>query len=372
VRIAVTGASGVLGRGLAARLLSQGHHVTGIARRRPESWPGVADFVAADIRDAGAVQRAVAGADVVAHCAWAKSPGHDDRISHQVNIEGTRNVLAAMAQTGSRRIVFVSSAHVYGGGDAPKTEHNARTPVSADGHNQARVEQMLEDSDLEWVAIRSALILGRGVDNWVRRLLALPVYPSGSADRRMQVVHLDDALRILNRAIVDTGIGNGPVNLAAPGGLTFRRIAASLGRPIVRLGLGLPELQLVQSAPFMDTARLREQWEFRPAWNSGECLDDFALAVRGRVTLGKRVVSLPWRMANIGDLPSVDAPTEDGVKRRIRHSDRPALSHFSGHQFVGGATRPVLSGVGLGDRTRPARRRRGHRRAAAARRHHPA
>ena len=76
----------------------------------------------------------------------------------------------------------------------------------------------------------------------------------------------------------------------------------------------LAELQLVQSAPVMDTSRLGEQWGFRPAWNAEECVEDFALAVRGRVTVGKRVLALPWRMANIGDLPSVDAPTEDGVK----------------------------------------------------------
>jgi nucleoside-diphosphate-sugar epimerase/phosphohistidine swiveling domain-containing protein len=313
VRIAVTGASGVLGRGLATRLLSQGHDVAGIARHRPESWPSAADFVAADIRDADAVQRALAGADVVAHCAWTKSPGYDDRISEQVNIEGTRNVLAAMAETGAGRIVFASSAHLYGRGDTPQTEHDAQAPVGADGRYKARVEHMLAESGVDWVAIRSALILGRGVDNWVRRLLALPAFPNWSADRRMQVVHLDDALRLFNRAIVDTGI-SGPVNLAAPGELTFRQIAAALGRPIVRLGFRLAELQLMQSAPLMDTSRLREQWGFRPAWESGECIEDFALAVRGRVTIGKRVLSLPWRMANIGDLPSVDAPTEDGVK----------------------------------------------------------
>jgi nucleoside-diphosphate-sugar epimerase/phosphohistidine swiveling domain-containing protein len=314
MRIAVTGASGVLGRGLTARLLSEGHHVVGLARRRPESWPSAAEFVAADIRDTDAVSRAVAGADVVAHCAWATSPGHDDRVSEQVNIGGTRNLLAAMTDTGARRIVFASSAHVYGGGDAPRTEHDAKTPVGADGRYKAWVEQMLEKSDLEWVAVRSALILGRSVDNWVRRLLALPVFPDRSADRLMQVVHLDDALRLLHRGVVDTEIGSGPVNLAAPGELTFRRLAAALGRPVVRLGFELSELQLVHGGAFMDTTRLREQWGFRPAWNSGECIEDFALAVRGRVTVGKRVVSLPWRMATIGDLPSVDAPTEDGVK----------------------------------------------------------
>jgi nucleoside-diphosphate-sugar epimerase/phosphohistidine swiveling domain-containing protein len=327
VRIAVTGASGVLGRGLAARLLSQGHDVVGIARHRPQSWSSAADFVAVDIRDTAAVKSAVAGADVVAHCAWANSPGPDNRISHQVNIEGTRNVLEAMAETGSGRIVFASSAHVYGQKDVPNSEHDAITPASADGRHKAKVEEMLAASGAEWVAIRSALILGRGVDNRVRRLLALPAFPDGSADRRVQVVHLDDALRLLERAIVNARIVSGPVNLAAPGAPTFRQIAAMLGRPIVPLGSGpgplrvrvrsLAELELVRSAPLMDTSRLRDEWGFVPAWNSGECVEDFALAVRGRVTVGDRVISLPWRLANIGDLPAVDAAAGDGVVPRL-------------------------------------------------------
>ena len=326
MRIAVTGASGVLGRGLAARLLSQGHDVVGIARHRPQSWSSAADFVAVDIRDTAAVKSAVAGADVVAHCAWANSPGPDNRISHQVNIEGTRNVLEAMAETGSGRIVFASSAHVYGQ-DVPNSEHDAITPASADGRHKAKVEEMLAASGAEWVAIRSALILGRGVDNWVRRLLALPAFPDGSADRRVQVVHLDDALRLLERAIVNARIVSGPVNLAAPGAPTFRQIAAMLGRPIVPLGSGpgplrvrvrsFAELELVRTAPLMDTSRLRDEWGFVPAWNSGECVEDFALAVRGRVTVGDRVISLPWRLANIGDLPAVDAAAGDGVVPRL-------------------------------------------------------
>ena len=326
MRIAVTGAGGVLGRGLVARLLSQGHDVAGIARHRPESWPSAADFVTADIRDAAAVRQAVTGADVVAHCAWAKIPGPDDRISHQVNIEGTLNVLEAMAETGTGRIVFASSAHVYGTATAPATEHDAMIPASADGQHKACVEEMIAASGAQWVAIRSALIVGRSVDNWVLRLLALPAYPDigGLADRRVQVVHADDALRLLVRAVIDTEIDSGPVNLAASGEPTFRQIAAALGRPIVPLGgafaaLGrrglasLAELELVQSAPLMDTSRLREEWGFLPAWNADESVEDFALAVRGRVAVGKRVISLPWRLTNIGDLPAVDAPADDGV-----------------------------------------------------------
>ena len=290
VRIAVTGASGVLGRGLVARLLSQGHDVAGIARHRPESWPSAADFITADIRDGAAVRRAVTGADVVAHCAWS---------TRQANIEGTANVLDAMAETGTGRIVFASSPHV----------------------NKARVEEMLAESGAKWIAIRSALILGRGVDNWLLRLLALPAYPdiAGSADRPLQVVHIDDALRLFVHALLDDEIVSGPVNLAAPGELTSRQIAHALGRPVVRLGglVASAELHLVQSAPLMDTTRLREEWGFRPVWNAGETIDDFALAVRGRITVGKRVVSLPWRMTSIQDLPAIDAPSADGVVPRL-------------------------------------------------------
>ena len=325
MRIAVTGASGVLGRGLAARLLSRGHDVVGIARHRPDSWSSAADFVAGDIRDAVAVKRCLAGADVVAHCAWAKSPGPESRISHQVNIDGTLNVLAAMSATGTARMVFPSSAHVYDGGVGARAEYDSATPASADGMHKVRVEEMLAASDVQSVVIRSALVVGRSVDNWVRRLLALPAFPGGTADRPVQVVHLDDALRLFMRAVLDNKIDSGPVNLAAPGAPTFRQIAAALGRPVIPLGgpfaalvrrrgpTSLAELALLQSAPLMNTDRLRDEWGFRPAWNADECLEELALAVRGRVTLGGRVISLPWRLATIQDMPAADAPADDGV-----------------------------------------------------------
>ena len=147
-----------------------------------------------------------------------------------------------MAETGTGRIVFASSAHVYGAGRRGKmTEHDAMTPVSCRRPAQGpRRRDAGGSPTCEWVAIRSALILGRGVDNWVRRVLALPAFPDGSADRRVQVVHLDDVLRLLVRAVLDTEIDSGPVNLAAPGAPTFRQIAAALGRPIVPLGGAFP------------------------------------------------------------------------------------------------------------------------------------
>jgi nucleoside-diphosphate-sugar epimerase/phosphohistidine swiveling domain-containing protein len=288
MRIAVTGAGGVIGRGLVARLLSQGHDVVGLARHRPESWPSAADFVAADVRDAGAVGQAVAGADVVAHCA---SDG-----------TGTRNVLDAMAETGTKRIVFASSTH----------------------QDRTRTEEMLANSGAQWVAVRCALVIGRSVDDPVRHLLAQPALAGSSLDRPVQVVHLDDTLRLLIRAILDTEIDSGAIDLAATGELTLRRIAKAIRRPIVPLPAGLARrwasftgLETLQRAPFLDTSRLRETWGFVPAWSADECLEDFTRAVRGRVALGRRVVSLPWRAPSVTDVPAVDAAADDGVVPRL-------------------------------------------------------
>jgi nucleoside-diphosphate-sugar epimerase/phosphohistidine swiveling domain-containing protein len=324
VRIAVTGAGGVIGRGVVLRLLSAGHEVVGLARHRPESWPSAATFVQGDIRDAAAVGRAVAGADVVVHCAWAVNPGSGHPADREVNLGGTANVLDAVARSGTRRLVFASSAHVYGSARdtvVPSTEAEQLQPVSAHGLDKARAEEMVAACGAEWVAIRSATILGRGVDNWVRKALSSAFFPeTGDSDRRtVQVVHSDDVHRVFVRAVLDPGIDSGPVNLAASGELTFAEIAAKLGRPLVRVGRLLrglgsaAELDLLSGASPMNTALLGEKWNFTPAWTASECLQDVALAVRGRVSVGSWSTSLPWRLIPVQDIPAVDIPAADGV-----------------------------------------------------------
>jgi nucleoside-diphosphate-sugar epimerase/phosphohistidine swiveling domain-containing protein len=301
VRIAVTGASGVLGRGIVGRLLSLGHDVVGLARHRPDSWPSAAEFVSSDIRDAAAIRHAVDGADVVAHCAWAVESSSE---THEINIGGTANVLDAMTLAGTRRIVFTSSAH-------------ALNPAAAVGRDKARVEAMLAACGAQWVAVRPALVIGRNVNNRVLRLLARPALPdlSGSTGHGLQVVHSDDTVRLLIRAIVETGIDSGPVNLAAPGQVSLRQLAAAMGRPVLPrwATIGFDDLRRLLDAPPMDTSRLREDWEFTPAWTAEECVEDFALAVRGRVSLGRRLVSLPWQLTNVQDIPAADAPAADGT-----------------------------------------------------------
>jgi nucleoside-diphosphate-sugar epimerase/phosphohistidine swiveling domain-containing protein len=326
MRIAVTGAGGVVGRGIVLRLLSAGHDVVGLARRQPESWPSEATFVQGDIRDLAAVRRAVAGADVVVHCAWTPNPASGQPGDHEVNIGGTANVLDAAGHSGTRRIVFASSAHVYGIGrsGALLSENEPLQPVSMLGLDKVRAEEMIAASGAEWVTIRAAAILGRGVDNWVRRALASAFFP-GSANRTLQVVHSDDAHRTFVRAAVDPDLGSGAVNLAAPGELTLGEIAAKLGRPMAprllrKLSAG-PELDLLLSAPSLSTALLQDKWNVDPAWTAQDCLDDVALAVRGQVSIGAWSASLPWRLTRVQDIPAVDVPAADGVATEMAGPD---------------------------------------------------
>ncbi|HXS85610.1 MAG TPA: PEP-utilizing enzyme, partial [Mycobacterium sp.] len=257
--------------------------------------------------DAATVRRTVAGAEVLVHCAWA--------VNDAATVDGTANVLDAMARSGTRRIVFASSAHVYGPGHV-RSETEPLQPVSAYGREKASAEEMVAASGAEWVTIRSAAILGRSVDNWVRRALAAAAFPNGN--RSLQAVHTDDAHRVFVRAALDAGIGSGAVNLAAPGEVTLREIAEALGRPTVPRLLRVlgpaAELDLLLSAPSMNTALLHERWNYTPAWTGRECLDDTALAVRGRVSIGSWTTSLPWRLTHVQDIPAVDIPAADGSK----------------------------------------------------------
>lgn len=329
MRIVVTGASAPLGLGVVSRFLSQGHDVVGIARHRPDSWSSAARFVSADIRDTSAVTGALSGAEVVVHCAWAQPRSSGSAESEAINLGGTHAVLTAMAASGARRIVFTSSAQIYGHTSAALSgehrEHDPLRPRTADGRQQALIEQMLAESGLEWVSIRSASLVGRSVDNWIRRALARPVFVDGRADRPIQLVHLDDALRMIDRCALDTAIPSGAINLAAPGLVTLREIAGALGRPVLDPGPALTRISgripvptyqeraRLVDAPLVNIALAQQKYGFRPAWNARDCIEEIVLSVRGRVSLGTRVFSLPWRLATLGDPPSADVASPDGV-----------------------------------------------------------
>jgi dihydroflavonol-4-reductase len=106
VRIALTGATGLLGSNLAAALLAAGHTVraTRRARSRADHLAHLAiDWAEADLGDPGALTAAFRGCDAVVHCAAQVSITRAVTPALQAaNVDGTRHVLTAVRAVGAR------------------------------------------------------------------------------------------------------------------------------------------------------------------------------------------------------------------------------------------------------------------------------
>ncbi|MBA2338243.1 MAG: NAD-dependent epimerase/dehydratase family protein [Acidimicrobiia bacterium] len=113
MRYAITGATGFVGGALAAELRRAGHEVVALVRdpARADTLRGIGvELVVGDLDDDAALQALCHGADGVFHVAgWYRLGNRDRAEAVRVNVDGTRNVLAAAASAGAPRIVYTST-----------------------------------------------------------------------------------------------------------------------------------------------------------------------------------------------------------------------------------------------------------------------
>lgn len=125
-RVFITGASGFIGRTLAARLRGRGTEVRGVDLVADEA----AGVLAGDIRAPGEWQEAMAGCDVVIHTAALVSNAAGLEASWRLNVLGTRLALEGAARAGACRFVHFSSVRAFSDVDFPDgvgEEHPVRT-----------------------------------------------------------------------------------------------------------------------------------------------------------------------------------------------------------------------------------------------------
>jgi nucleoside-diphosphate-sugar epimerase len=195
VRVAVTGASGFIGRHVVAGLEARGRTV--VAVRRPFDAPAVAD--------------ALNGVSVVVHLAGLVSaPREQDYFT--ANVEGTRAVASAARAAGAR-LVHISSLAAGGPAhaSAPRSETDADRPITAYGRSKLASERVLQEMrDLRWLTLRPGVVYGPG-DRALLPLFAmamrgyLPLV--GHADAGYQMIHVADAVRAIAAAVDSDAIG---------------------------------------------------------------------------------------------------------------------------------------------------------------------
>jgi UDP-glucose 4-epimerase len=174
----VTGATGFIGRHLVERLSSEGGAVRGLVRPgSPQLLPSNAEPVEADLGDADGLTRAARGCDVLFHLAGkAHDPSASADTFRQVNVEGTRNLLAAATRAGVRRFVFFSSTKAVGeGGESQIEESVEPRPSTAYGISKLEAERLVEafgdQTGAHVTILRLPLVYGPGVKGNVRRMI---------------------------------------------------------------------------------------------------------------------------------------------------------------------------------------------------------
>ena len=160
MRVGVTGGRGLLGTTLVPLWRGAGADVL--------EWD-LDDF---DVRDAGAVRRAILDArpDVVIHAAAYTAVDRAESepdVAMGVNRDGTANVCRACGEAGAR-VVYVSTDYVFDGrATAPIPPDAPREPLGAYARGKAEGERLVEASACPWAIVRSEWVFGPGGANFV-------------------------------------------------------------------------------------------------------------------------------------------------------------------------------------------------------------
>jgi len=210
LRVLVTGASGFLGRAVAARIAAAGHEVFTF-QRRASGVPGVTDRLGS-IGDPVSVARAVADIDAVVHLAAKVSLAGKAADFEAVNVGGTRSLLAAAEDAGASRFVYVSSPSVaHAGASIVGLDALPADPDRARGdyaRTKARAELIALAADsprLRVVAVRPHLVWGPGDTQLVARIVEraragrLPLLGHGAA--LIDTTYIDNAAGAIAAAL---------------------------------------------------------------------------------------------------------------------------------------------------------------------------
>jgi nucleoside-diphosphate-sugar epimerase len=279
-RIAVTGATGFLGRYIVDVLLRRGAHVIGVVRN-PGKVPELAlrgvELRQADLAERDRLAAGFTGADAVVSNAALFALNNQRWAEHErCNIEGTRNVMGACRDAGVRRVVHVSSVAVYGlfargllDEDAPQLRADTRRlPWNVYPVSKAVSEQeawgLAAEYGLDLTTVRPCTIYGAFDPNFMpvfKRVVSLPVSirPLGL---RMSYVYAGDVAEGIALALErEASIGRA-YNLTGDGeswqDLTNAWQAAGGTTPRLAIPVPLP------LAPQFDSSRAKRELGWRP------------------------------------------------------------------------------------------------------------
>ncbi|ACL55087.1 NAD-dependent epimerase/dehydratase family protein [Methylobacterium nodulans] len=241
--IALTGATGFIGRHLLRDLTARGYRVRVLLRRPVALPPGASGAVVGDLARPQNMAAALTGVDAVVHSAglahaMSGAPEDDYRT---FNTEATRGLAQAAARARVRRFVFLSSIRAQSGPSAAGvlTEADAPTPTDAYGRSKLAAEEALAAVDIDFAALRPVLVYGPGVKGNMAALLALAArplpLPLGGLKGRRSIVSVESLADAIATVLHAPGELRRPFIVTEAEPLTVPEMLTAL-----RAGLGRP------------------------------------------------------------------------------------------------------------------------------------
>ena len=312
---AITGSSGYLGTRMTARLLAADpeNRVLGFDLQPPRQAPARLEFHRLDVRDP-ALAPALRGREVRAllHFAFVLDPIYDEDEMSDIDLGGTRNVLAAAHAAGVPYLLATSSTTAYGarpdnpvplGEDAPLRA----APGFRYADDKRRMDALLAEfaaahPELRIGTVRPCIVLGPNVANYIALLLlTLPVAALlDGANPPLQFVHEDDLVELLSRCLAAqavgayNAVGAGTIDLRGAAALQDKRALALPYAAAWGVAWAIHKLRLTPFAlppgvldffryPWVASGdKAERELGFRPRYSSREC---FALVVSRRAAV---------------------------------------------------------------------------------------
>ena len=201
MRIAVVGATGVVGRHVVPRLIERGHDVRPIVRSNEQlrrfQRLGLS-AVQGDILDAASLEQGLRGCEGALHLATAippPGPAPDWTLNDRIRREGTANLIAACQATGVQRYVQQSIAWVVADSTASVLDETAPVRPTVVTASAVDMEAVVARSDLDWIILRGGAFYGVGTnrdDRWRRLARAGELRLPGDGSGYISLVHVTD------------------------------------------------------------------------------------------------------------------------------------------------------------------------------------
>jgi nucleoside-diphosphate-sugar epimerase len=314
MKVLVTGASGFVGRATCEELGRRGHDVVALVRRPGSEPPGTQAQIC-DLNDAASLQEAVPSqrADAVIHLAAEIASQRDARKVWEVNVEGTRRLLAACRSDGlsdglsdrlsdgqaarGPRFVLASTV-VTGDAHGELLEPDKPLPVETPyGESKQEAEKLVRESGLDGVIVRPSHVYGPGgwyAEEFVKRLRQPGRFAVvGPGDNWWDVVRVEDVATALADATERAPSGavyhvadDEPIRFYDFVALTAKELGAGPPRRIpiwlANIAAGRHAVTAVVRSARSSNARIKEELGWRPSYpTAAEGVPD-AVAKLGR------------------------------------------------------------------------------------------